>query len=72
MSMLEEKYPSESWVIVYTDGSATNTTTKGGAGIYIQYPHGEHLRNGGMFVISSILCIGVDFIAPVMIRSARF
>jgi ribonuclease HI len=41
MSMLEEKYPSESWVIVYTDGSATNTKTKGGAGIYIQYPHGE-------------------------------
>ena len=24
MSMLEEKYPSESWVRVYTDGSATN------------------------------------------------
>jgi hypothetical protein len=22
--MLEEKYPSESWVRVYTDGSATN------------------------------------------------
>ena len=41
MSMLEDKYPSESWVIVYIDGSATNTTTKGGAGIYIQYPHGE-------------------------------
>jgi ribonuclease HI len=26
---------------VYTDGSATNATTKGGAGIYIQYPNGE-------------------------------
>jgi hypothetical protein len=26
--------------------------------------------NSGMFVISSIRCIGVDFIAPVMIRSA--
>jgi ribonuclease HI len=26
---------------VYTDGSATNTTTKGGSGIYIQYPNGE-------------------------------
>jgi hypothetical protein len=77
--MLEEKYPSESWVIVYTDGSATNTTTKGGTGIYIQYPHGEQQSeaiptglHGGIFVISSILCIGVDFIAPVMIRSARF
>ena len=41
MSMLEEKYPSESWVRVYTDGSTTNATTKGGAGIYIQYPNGE-------------------------------
>ena len=41
MSMLEENYPSESWVRVYTDGSATNATTKGGAGIYIQYPNGE-------------------------------
>jgi ribonuclease HI len=38
MSMLEEKYPSESWVRVYT---ATNTTTKGGAGIYIQYLNGD-------------------------------
>ena len=37
MSMLEEKYHSESWVRVYTDGS----TTKGGASIYIQYPNGE-------------------------------
>jgi hypothetical protein len=36
--MLEEKYPSESWVRVYT---ATNTTTKGGAGIYIQYLNGD-------------------------------
>ena len=41
MSMLEEKYPFESWVRVYTDGSATNATTKGGVGIYIQYPNGE-------------------------------
>ena len=41
MSMLEEKYLSESWVRMYTDRSATNATTKGGAGIYIQYPNGE-------------------------------
>jgi ribonuclease HI len=26
---------------VYTDGSATNATTKGGAGIYIQYTNGK-------------------------------
>ena len=41
MSMLEEEYPSELWARVYTDGSATNATTKGGAGIYIEYPNGE-------------------------------
>jgi hypothetical protein len=41
MSMLEEKYPSELWVRVFTDGSATNATTNGGAGIYIEYPNGE-------------------------------
>jgi hypothetical protein len=35
------KVPSESWVRVYTDESATNATTKGGAGIYIQYHKGE-------------------------------
>jgi ribonuclease HI len=41
MSMLEVKYPSELWVRVYTDGSATNATTNGGADIYIEYPNGE-------------------------------
>ncbi|OOY33764.1 hypothetical protein BOV88_13545 [Solemya velum gill symbiont] len=41
MSMLEEQYPSETWVRVYTDGSATNATTNGGAGIYIKYPNGD-------------------------------
>ena len=41
MSMLEEEYPSETWVRVYTEGSATNVTTKRGAGIYIKYPNGD-------------------------------
>ncbi|CAC5377612.1 unnamed protein product [Mytilus coruscus] len=41
MSMFEDEYPSDSWVRVYTDGSATNATTKGGAGIYIKYPYGD-------------------------------
>jgi ribonuclease HI len=41
MSMLEEKYPSELRVRVYTDGSATNATTNGGTGIYIEYPNGD-------------------------------
>ncbi|CAG2245305.1 unnamed protein product [Mytilus edulis] len=31
MSMLEEQYPSETWVRVYTDESAINATTNGGA-----------------------------------------
>lgn len=39
--MLDEKYPSENWARVYTDGSATNATTNGGAGVYIEYPNGE-------------------------------
>ncbi|XP_062614077.1 uncharacterized protein LOC134275799 [Saccostrea cucullata] len=37
----EEQYPSTSWIRVYTDGSAKNATTEGGAGIYIEYPNGE-------------------------------
>ena len=40
MSMLEEEYPLELWARVYTDGSATNVTSKGGTGIYINYPNG--------------------------------
>ncbi|CAG2257387.1 unnamed protein product [Mytilus edulis] len=39
MSMLEEEYPTETWVRVYTDGSATNATSKGEAVIYIKYPN---------------------------------
>ncbi|VDI48838.1 Hypothetical predicted protein [Mytilus galloprovincialis] len=39
--MLEEEYPSETWVRVYTDGSATNATSKGEASIYIKYPNGD-------------------------------
>ncbi|XP_063417326.1 uncharacterized protein LOC134699848 [Mytilus trossulus] len=41
MSMLEEEYPSETWVRVYPDWSATNATTKRGTGIYIKYPNGD-------------------------------
>ncbi|XP_048778819.2 uncharacterized protein LOC125682098 [Ostrea edulis] len=41
MTMLEEQYPSEFWIRVFTDGSATNAIKNGGAGIYIQYPNGE-------------------------------
>ena len=41
MTMLDEKYPSENWARVYTDSSATNATTNGGTGVYIEYPNGE-------------------------------
>ncbi len=41
MSMLEERFPQEAWIRVYTDGSATNATTNGGAGVFIQYCSGE-------------------------------
>ena len=51
MSMLEEKYSSESWVRVYTDGSTTNATTKGGAGIYIQYPNGEQQSEAQAYTV---------------------
>ncbi|KAK7093388.1 hypothetical protein V1264_007152 [Littorina saxatilis] len=39
--MLEERYPQEAWIRVYTDGSATEAVKNGGAGVYVQYPSGE-------------------------------
>ena len=39
--MLEERYPQEAWIRVYTDGSATDAVKSGGAGVYIQYPSEE-------------------------------
>lgn len=41
LSMLEEQYPQQAWLHVYTDGSATNAINCGGAGVYIQHPSGE-------------------------------
>ena len=41
MSMLEEDQPLETWVRVYTDGSATNAIAKEGAGIYIKLSNGD-------------------------------
>lgn len=40
-AMLEEQYPREAWLHVYTDGSATDAISCGGAGVYTQYPSGE-------------------------------
>ena len=41
LATLEERYPAESWIRVYTDGSATNAVKSGVAGVHIQYPSGE-------------------------------
>ena len=41
LAMLEERYPQEAWIRVFTDGSATDAVRNGGAGVYIQYPSGE-------------------------------
>ena len=40
-AMIEDQYPHEAWLHVYTDGSATDATRCGGAGVYIRYPSGE-------------------------------
>ena len=39
LSFLDEEYPQDIWVRVYTDGSAQNAVRNGGAGVYIKYPH---------------------------------
>jgi len=39
--MIEDQYPNEAWLQVYTDGSATDATRCGGAGAYISHPSGE-------------------------------
>ena len=41
LAALDERYPEESWIRAYTDGSATNAVKSGGAGVHIQYPSGE-------------------------------
>ena len=38
MALVAESFPGESWIHVYTDGSATNAVTDGGAGIYATFP----------------------------------
>ena len=37
---LHSNYPPESWIRIYTDGSAENAVKNGGGGIFIQYPEG--------------------------------
>ena len=45
MAMIQENYPEEAWIHVYTDGSAINAVTNGGAGILIKYPGGNFDTN---------------------------
>ena len=40
-ALIDESYPGEAWVQVYTDGSATQAVTDGGAGVYLRYPDGQ-------------------------------
>jgi ribonuclease HI len=42
LAMLEEMYPQETWIRIYTDGSAKDAIRSGGAGLHIQYPNGQH------------------------------
>ena len=41
LAMLDERYPQESWIRVFTDGSATDAIKNGGAGVYVQCPSGQ-------------------------------
>ncbi|XP_041379145.1 uncharacterized protein LOC121391659 [Gigantopelta aegis] len=38
MAMISDRYPEESWIHAYTDGSSTNAVANGGAGIFIKLP----------------------------------
>lgn len=41
LAMLEERYPQEAWIHIYTDGSAADAVRRGGAGVYIKFPDGQ-------------------------------
>ena len=43
LTMMEDKYPQEAWTQVFTDGSATNATKNGGAGVFVRLPDGNIL-----------------------------
>ena len=38
LEYLEQEYPTDTWVHVYTDGSAVDATRNGGSGVFIQKP----------------------------------
>ena len=39
---IEENFPHDTWIRIYTDGSSENATCNGGAGILIQCPTSEN------------------------------
>ena len=41
---IDLNYPSENWIRVYTDGSAEEAVSNGGAGVYIEWPDGTTLE----------------------------
>ena len=41
---IDLNYPSENWIRVYTDGSAEEAVSNGGAGVYIEWPNGTTLE----------------------------
>ncbi|XP_076466233.1 uncharacterized protein LOC143297697 [Babylonia areolata] len=41
LEALSTKYPSDTWVRVYTDGSAEAAVKNGGSGVYIRFPDGK-------------------------------
>ena len=43
LAMMEERYPKAAWIHAFTDGSATDATKRGGAGVNIQLPDGRQL-----------------------------
>ena len=45
LERIQVNYPQESWIHVYTDGSADEATQNGGAGLYIQFPGGNEKRH---------------------------
>ena len=49
LAMTAERYPQEAWIHVFTDGSATNAVTNGGAGIPVHFP-GEQKASASMAV----------------------
>ena len=42
---LHNTYPPESWIRIFTDGSAENAVKNGGGGIFIQFPEGTEEKN---------------------------